>query len=81
MLPTFIASSIGGPEENSTHFTAMPWDANFPDRRLRARLPRQRSNRRGSYGQLQKFPTLHGDLLTTMPQLRAITRFQDDGIA
>jgi len=27
MLPTFIASSIGGPEENSTHFTAIFWGA------------------------------------------------------
>jgi hypothetical protein len=48
---------------------------------LRARLPRQRSNRRGSNGQLQKFPTLHDDLLTRMPQLRAIIRFRDDGVA
>jgi hypothetical protein len=24
MLPTFIASIIGGPDENSTHFTSMP---------------------------------------------------------
>jgi len=30
---------------------------------------------------MQKFPTLHGDLLTTMPQLRAIIRFWDDGVA
>jgi hypothetical protein len=27
MLPTFIASIIGGPEENSTHFTSMPCGA------------------------------------------------------
>src|SRR5258706_5624121 len=56
-------------------------DADFPDGRLRAPLPRQRSNCRGSNGQFQKFPTLHNGLLTRMPPLRAIIQSEDDGAA